>query len=242
MTGGVSRLCSCCVALAMLFLSGAGRAAGFEYGPQGVHAVGRGGAFVVSADDPSATYWNPARLALLKGTRLHYSHNFVNEVLSFERLPAQPLNVAGKPSGEKVIFSTASEATGFFPLNVSLAASSDFGLKDFTFALAFLGPSAIGHSKFPDTEDMGATRYSFLEDNVYLMYLTASAAWKYRTGGRDVLSFGASLQYVMLPQLKYELTIIGAGGPANTNHPAQTLSDLRATIDVSDLLGAEPHT
>jgi len=38
-------------------------AAGFEYGPQGVHALGRGGAFTAGADDPSAIWWNPAALA-----------------------------------------------------------------------------------------------------------------------------------------------------------------------------------
>lgn len=217
------------------FISDGALAAGFEYGPQGVHAVGRGGAFVVSADDPSACYWNPARLALLRGTRLHYSHNFADEHLSFSRSPAQPLDASGKPRGEPVEFPVASEALGFFPLNLSMAASSDFGLQDFTFGLAVLGPSAIGKSRFHDTGDMGATRYSFLEDDIKLLYVTGTAAWRYRQAGRDVASFGVSVQYAMLPSLRYRLVVIGSGGPSNTNHPARTLSDLSADVDVSDL-------
>lgn len=41
----------------------------------GSRAVGMGGAFTGLADDPSATYWNPAGLARIEGANLLFSHN-----------------------------------------------------------------------------------------------------------------------------------------------------------------------
>lgn len=212
-------------------------AAGFEYGPQGFHAVGRGGAFTVLADDPSAMYWNPSRLALLRGTRFHYSHNFVQESLTFRRFPGQTVDWKGDPVGPPVTFEPASEALGFFPLNASFALTSDFGLDDFTFALGMVGPSAVGKARFNDPSNEGATRYSFLDMDIAMMFLTLSAAWRYRTGGRDWFGVGLSLQYAMIPWLKYSLMLIAPTGPTNQNGVANTRSDMRADLDVKDLFG-----
>ncbi len=212
-------------------------AGGFEYGPQGFHAVGRGGAFTVLADDPSAMYWNPSRLALLRGTRLHYSHNFPQESLTFRRAPGQPLDWKGEPAGAPVTFSPASEALGFFPLNASFAITSDFGLDDVTFALGMVGPSAMGKARFDDPSNTGATRYSFLDMDIAMMFLTLSAAWRYRIGDRDWFGVGLSLQYAMIPWLKYSLMLVAPTGPTNQNGVASTRSDMRADLDMKDLTG-----
>lgn len=45
-------------------------AGGFEYPAVGTQSLGRGGAFYARADDPTATLYNPANLALLSGTQL----------------------------------------------------------------------------------------------------------------------------------------------------------------------------
>lgn len=209
-----------------------GIGAGFEYGPQGFHAVGRGGAFTAKADDPSAFYWNPSKLSLLRGTYLHYSHNFPQENLTFRRFPQE--NTA---TGRVFHFCPASEQLGFYPLNASFAITSDFGLEDFTFGLGIVGPSAIGKARFDDPEASGATRYSFLDMDITMMFITASGAWKYRHSGRDWFGFGVSLQYAMIPYLNYSLVVIGPAGPVNQNGPANTPVDLRARLKMKDLAG-----
>jgi len=212
-------------------------AAGFEYGPQGFHAVGRGGAFTVRADDPSAMYWNPAKLALLRGTRFHYSHNFVQESLTFQRAPGLPVDWKGDPAGAPVTFAPASERLGFFPLNASFALTSDFGLKDATFAVGMVGPSAVGKARFDDPANQGATRYSFLNMDIAMMFLTVSAAARYREGDRDWFGVGLSLQYAMIPWLRYSMMLIAPTGPTNQNGVASTGSDMRADLDMKDLSG-----
>ncbi len=213
------------------------RAGGFEYGPQGFHAVGRGGAFTVRADDPSALYWNPSRLALLRGTRFHYSHNFPQETLTFRRSPGQAVDWQGNPAGSPITFAPASEALGFFPLNASFAITSDFGLDDATFALGMVGPSAMGKARFDDPSSTGATRYSFLDMDITMMFLTLSGAWRYRTGDRDWFGVGVSLQYAMIPWMKYSLMLVAPAGSTNQNGVANTPSDMRADLDMKDLTG-----
>jgi long-chain fatty acid transport protein len=64
-------------------------ASGFEgeYPDNGARALGRGGAFVAKADDPTALYYNPAGLGLLGGTNLLLSVNLVDVTHSFQRAP-----------------------------------------------------------------------------------------------------------------------------------------------------------
>jgi long-chain fatty acid transport protein len=58
-------------------LPGAARAAGFALFEQGAAAMGRGGAFVASASDASALFYNPAGLAGLAGTRVLLSPSLI---------------------------------------------------------------------------------------------------------------------------------------------------------------------
>lgn len=57
----------------MLFLllwSREAKAGGYEFFGMGIRPLNMGGAFIAVADEPSATYWNPAGLAQLKGSSL----------------------------------------------------------------------------------------------------------------------------------------------------------------------------
>jgi long-chain fatty acid transport protein len=45
-------------------------ASGYEFFGTGTRAISMGGAFIGKADDATATYWNPAGLAQLKGKGL----------------------------------------------------------------------------------------------------------------------------------------------------------------------------
>jgi long-subunit fatty acid transport protein len=215
----------------------AGYSAGFEYGPQGLHAVGRGGAFTAKADDPSAFYWNPSYLAKLRGTRFHISNNFVFWDFTFSRYPGQKVDSLGRSVGQPVFFAPASERLGYFPMNTSFAVATDFGLKDFGFALGFGGPCAIGKARFDDPNNMGATRYSFLDMDIVMTFLSFSGSWKYHAKGRDWFGIGATFQYAMIPWLKYSLAFVAPAGSTNQNGVANTNADMIARLDMKDLAG-----
>lgn len=51
----------------------------------GSQAMGRGGAFVAKADDPSALHHNPAGFARVRGTQVHLGSNLIDMSLSFTR-------------------------------------------------------------------------------------------------------------------------------------------------------------
>ena len=234
---GFTPSCAIVLLLSLCLVSANAFAAGFEYGPQGFHAVGRGGAFTLKADDASAMYWNPSRLALVKGTQLHYSHNFTLETLTFQRNPAQKLDLMGNPDGDPHVFDAASQDRGFFPMGLSLGLSSDFGLRDWAFAIGLVGPSALGKATFNDSNYDSATRYSFRDMDILMAFLTFTVSRKFRHQGRDVAGIGISLQYATIPSMKYSLNLIAPGGPTNTNGPVQTGNDLQAKLEMSDWSG-----
>lgn len=207
-------------------------AAGFEYGPQGLHAVGRGGAFTAAADDPSAFYWNPGKLALLRGTRLLYNQSIPSLDVTFDRSTQEKRNTSGQPTGETVEFARAEQQDGYFPMGISLGLTSDFGLQDWTFGIGLVGPSSYGKLRYgsADPAQPVSTRYAFESADVLVAYGALSVAWKYK----NWFGIGASLMYGAVPQLKYNMVIVGPGGPTNQNDPSDTRSDLRAAVDVSD--------
>src|ERR1051326_4530917 len=74
------------LSLSVLLASGSAFASGFALPEQGAKAVGMGGAFVATADDPSAIYYNVAGLAqqrsaefLVGGTAITFSHQFTGD-------------------------------------------------------------------------------------------------------------------------------------------------------------------
>ncbi len=239
-----------CLVLAASVLPCAALAAGFEYGPQGVHAVGRGGAFVLGADDPSAIWWNPSKVAFLRGTQLMINDNITRMKLDFDRDPAAKYQVDGKgnltsrpeldSNGDPVVRESGrtSEQTHWFPLGASLGLTSDFGLKDWGFGLGICGPSAYGTVRYPDKAPLNkddptlasGTRYSVTDMNALLLMVSLAAAYKYK----DYVGLGFALQYVAVPYIKYSLDIISPGPAAKQNDPAYTLNDMRVEVDMSD--------
>jgi long-subunit fatty acid transport protein len=217
-------------------------AGGFEYGPQGLHAVGRGGAFTAKADDASAMYWNPSKLSVLKGTHLLVNLNTSLLSLDFDRFPAQKRKVSqdpetgalsyGDPVGDPIEFGRSSQNRGWFPMGISMALTSDFGLEDWGFGLSLNGPAAVGAVRYPGDKD-AATRYSTAELDTMVAYITAAASYKYK----EWFGFGLGLQYMVVPKLKYSLVIIGPAAYTNQNYPVNTINDLRADLSVSDWRG-----
>ena len=70
--------------VALVALPGA-RAGGLFVPGTGTEAMGRAGAFVAKADDPSALHYNPAGLVLIDGTIIHLGSNFLRYSLTFDR-------------------------------------------------------------------------------------------------------------------------------------------------------------
>jgi len=227
----------------VLLLAGPALAGGFEYGPQGLHAVARGGAFTVAADDASAVYWNPSRLALLRGTHLLVNLNTSKLGLDFDRFAAQKYRTKGftdhqmvwdteAPIGDPVAFDTLSQDAGWFPQGVSLAVTSDFGLKDWGFGLSLAGPAAYGKVGYPDGID-SAGRYALMDLDTLVAYVTAAAAYKYK----EWFGVGIGLQYVVVPKLLYSMAMMAPAAYTNQNDPVNNGNDLRADLDMSDWTG-----
>lgn len=57
---------------------------GFATNEQSTRVIGRGGAFVAQADDPSAVYYNPAGIVQLEGTQATGGVNFIIPTVTFK--------------------------------------------------------------------------------------------------------------------------------------------------------------
>lgn len=73
------------LALLSLLLTPRADAGGLFYPNQGVHGQAQGGAFVASADDFSALYWNPAALIHLEGWGLAAGLTLARQPVEFQR-------------------------------------------------------------------------------------------------------------------------------------------------------------
>ena len=177
-------------------------AGGMEFPENGTRALGRAGAFVAKADDPTAIVLNPAGLGYVKGLNLTFDNNLIRQGLCFQRAgqyPGEPApySFSGQPYPE-----VCRNLEGMFYVPM-LSASYDFGLEDWTFALGGYGPHAVGRRQFPMTVTVrdpdgrpvrapGPTRYDTEQMNIIVMFYTAAAAYR----PASWLSLGAALQVV----------------------------------------------
>jgi long-chain fatty acid transport protein len=79
-----------CAAVAALLLPSLAKGGGFALYEHGSRAVGMGGAFAATADDPTAGYYNPAGLAFLKGTQVAGGAFFITETSKFRGTDPYP--------------------------------------------------------------------------------------------------------------------------------------------------------
>lgn len=218
-------------------------AAGFEYGPQGLHAVGRGGAFTVAADDASAVYWNPSRLALFNGTQAYISVNMSLLDASFKRADATLQKVSRDSTGQVIYgdyyepqptgyphsFDAVTNSDKLFPLGASIFVVSDFGLEDWGFGIGFHAPTAVGKVTFPNSSTAG-NKYMFSSMDTIVGYVDLAVAWKYR----EWFGLGVTFQYIMVPYLKYQMAIMGPASYSNQNSPVNNSNDIITDVNVSD--------
>lgn len=180
------------------------RAGGFELPDNGVRAVGRGGANAVGVSDLTAVHYNPAMLARQAKTfSLMYNHNLVFHEESFQRAP---LGDSWGPDLGGRTFEKVEDDETLFPLGGFFAMGSDFGLSNpetgnLMFALSVFGPSAYGKQSWPA---YGPQSWMLTETDLLLVYYSLSAAWQSPKGD---FGFGATLQWVDMPNMEYELAI-----------------------------------
>jgi len=208
-------------------------AGGMEWPDNGTRSMGRGGAFTAKADDPTAIVLNPAGLGFQRGYSLTFDNNLLRQNVCVQRAgtypgTSGPYSYAGQPYPE-----VCRNLDGVFYIP-TIAATADFGLKRWTFALGGYGPHAVGRREFPmsvtvqDTEGRnvrapGPTRYDVENLNVIVMFLTAAAAYR----PVDWLSFGAALQ-VVYARVDYSVYV-----PLQPNYDPD--ADIRFQIDTKGI-------
>ncbi len=213
-------------------------AGGFEFPSNGTAALSRGGAFTARADDLSAIELNPAGLLAIKGTYFYLGNNFsiynmdhTPQIASFENIGSEeePFYEYDKRVGWKAGRSVSNGADPQL-LGPLAGVSTDFGLRDWRFALGVFGPSANAVTSYPPNGDQ---RYALVSTDVKLAYYTASVAW----APLDNFRVGLSLHWADLMQAKLALVVVGGWEgllPSDLGGPS---FDTLASLDVSDRFG-----
>lgn len=181
-------------------------AGGFEFPDNGVRALGRGGAFVARADDPTAIYHNPSGITRLTKPSLLVDLNVSHVDYRFKRAPTRRTTRSGQAVRvpEQGGFEEVSNSAPPFPapfVSYVHPLSSSWAL-----AAGIYGPSAYGWRDFPDD---GPQRYELTNSEILLTYTTLAIGWQ-GWGGR--LRLGASLQAASVPKMHIELKTDGDPG------------------------------
>lgn len=199
---------------------------GFFAGVQGTRAAGRAGAFVAKADDLSAAHINPAGLSRQRGTRIFVSNRFAYSDERYKRAATLDWSDLNNQSPAYVEFAEVSNARPWQLLDPMLGVSTDFGLKNWTFALSAHAPAGNARQEFPID---GGQRYMLVSRDVQILYYNLSAAWQHE----DVFGVGATFQWVDVPKLAFELVIDGNTLPRQVS-PVSSALDMRAQIEGAD--------
>lgn len=201
-------------------------AAGYYAGPIGAKAVGRGGAFVALADDASAAFYNPAGLAKLSTPLGVYLENkAAYSSLTFARDATRD---GRSESAPLIDFETAENRRHWRPLGPLVGLVSNFGLRDFTFALLSFTPSGAANTEFPLE---GGQKYLLVKRDVVVVNTSLSAAWR----PLPKLAIGVSAQAISVPSINYQLVIDnGPGSGVDVYNPVSSALDMLTTIRASD--------
>ena len=214
------------VALAALGVSRAALAdGGYFPGTKGARAAGRGGAFAVKADDAMAVAFNPAGLARLRGTHAQAGNRFSYQYQFYERQSTLDWGTTGGIP-RFIEFAPVENEKPWFLLDPLIGVTSDLGLDNWGFALVVYAPPGAREQQFPID---GGQRYQMVSRKSEVINYTASAAWKYK----DLFGIGASLQWIYLRALEYQL-VIDANPSVKEANPVRAQYDLLSTVSGSD--------
>ncbi len=152
-------------------------AAGFEVGENTALSNARGGTGVVSKSDPSATYFNPGRLAFTSDTQIMLDSNLVDLNLEFQRDPL----VLPRETRE---FEPVRNQASPFPVPY-FGASHELIEDKLTIGLTVQGPHAYGHRCFTEVVDgecqidfENAGRHMIVGSNLLQVYFLLGVGYK----------------------------------------------------------------
>jgi long-chain fatty acid transport protein len=226
MSKAIARLVS---GLALCGAGGLARAGGESIPDNGAQPLSRGGTFAAKADDLTAIDYNVAGLALLRGTHLQISTNFIMPTADFTR--AGTYMTAGA-AYDGAPYPKVSNSAGVFPAPMLLA-SSDFGLRRITFFAGAYGPSGVGHLSFPQTVEVGGatapgpSRYDLTKKDLLVFFPTTAVAYRIT----DKLSVGAAFHWVYA-HIEFDQTAYlpaATCGTGQENPRCDLLAHLKAT-------------
>ena len=193
------------LALLALLCPSSALASGYYFSDSGVVALGRGGAFVASADTQYAQRYNPAGLIRIDRPTVNIGGAGVQQTIRFTRLnddgTSEPAIDNGAPPFVVPQFGFAT------PIG-----------DDFAFAFGFHSPYAPSN----DYDPAGPQRYSVIETSIWQFNIGPSFAWR----PIKQLTVGASLQWSSL-RVVYDLKATTSG----RDDPA---SDVRVNAKVAD--------
>ncbi len=218
------RLSHLLVAAAFWLLPATLIAGGFEFPSNGSVALGRGGAFAAKADDLICLEYNPAGLIKLPGNHVYLGNNIVRYNMSYSGL---------RPDGSPV--EKVSNEGGPMYAAPFVAASTDFGLRDWRFAISAFGPSANGIFEMMEDESSTDPRrphhYLMQDMSVLMAFYTVSAAY----GRNEKWGVGLDLHWVDLISAEMSLWV-DAYDPELPKSPffREDAMDVRANTSVSD--------
>jgi len=201
-------------------------AGGFKFPTNGSVALGRGGAFTALSDDLVCLEYNPGGLLKLPGHHVYLGDNISSYNITFSGYSYNP------DAKEFQRADPVSNEAGPLLFAPFAAISSDFGLKDWRFALGVFGPSANGSSSFKEDgpEDYVVPRphhYMMLDKSVSLAFYSLAVAY----GKKDKFGLGLTLHYMDLVDAHFTMYVNSSW----VAHPTGTSAyDVKADMQVSD--------
>jgi len=103
--------------------------------------------------------------------------------------------------------------------------SSDFGLKEWVFALALYGPLSVGKTIYPEK---GPQRYQLVSRDIMLISYSLAVAW-----GTDDLGLGLNLHYWDMPKNRLQM-VVDADNQSTAAHPHESPYDVLVTLNTQD--------
>ena len=202
-------------------------AGGYFSGEKGARVAGRAGAVTAKADDIMAVAYNPAGLSDVGKTLIQVGNRFSYNDYEFTRQPTLDWGNLENEVPPYVTFPTVENETPWQALDPLLGIATNFGLKDWGFALAVYAPAGIARQRYSLE---GGQRYMMVEREAVILNYSLSAAWQHQ----NKFGVGASLQWIAVPNLKYSLVIDGNTMPRDV-YPVSSPFDMRATVEGKDL-------
>jgi long-chain fatty acid transport protein len=209
-----------------------------EYPDNGVAQFSRGGAWLATASDPIAAYYNPAALAL-QPTAAAAGLNLVFQRICYRRRGPGGRDASYSAVGEpypEVCNENAGQPNAFFNLGVGFRASERFAI-----GLSVVPPASFGKTEWPAsvtvTDASGQSRkipapqrYLSLGSDGTVYFLTLAAGYALGKDLRIGAGFVAGAAWIELDH-----ATLGRADPAQARTGDDASSDRRQHLEARDL-------